>query len=148
MTKKTKLTVKTDVGTFTRTTARTYTHVVVAKGVRHELLEAERLAALASARKLVAEYAAVVAGLRAPLGGLGRDRYTDYLASEEARLAKLEATGPITEDHGTKWVVLGWCGRPDLAAKKVNETGRVHYYDSAARFREARAYALDGSRAF
>jgi len=51
---KQKLTVTTDAGTFTRTTARTYTHIVVAKGARHEVAEARRQANLQSLRDIVA----------------------------------------------------------------------------------------------
>lgn len=153
MAKTTKLTVKTDVGTFTRTTARTYTHLVVAKGVRHEILEAERLTKLQSLTNERARYAATILSGIDPqhpehvADWLAAGLYAKWVAGLNERIAAIAT--PITEDRGTSWDVLGWCGRPDLAFRKATEKGRVHYYDSASRHREVRVYAVaDGSRAF
>jgi hypothetical protein len=147
---KTKLTVTTDAGTFTRTTTRTYSHIVVVKGERHELLQAERLAGIAQCLKYAAEYEKTVAT------GVSRDDRTDWhreqtakniadgsyakwIASYRAEAAELAARAPITADAGDTFGILGWCGRLDLA-------GKLAATDQASRYREVRIYALDGTR--
>ena len=64
MAKTTKLTVATDVGTFTRKTVRTYTHLVLVKGFRAEVLEASRQRELESQLEQAARYAAIQEGIR------------------------------------------------------------------------------------
>jgi len=156
MAKQTKLTVTTDAGTFSRRTARTYSHIVVVKGERAELLEARRLRDLASARKDAAEYQEThdtgkLFGAR-PAGTVGGDwdrkcsvefraegKFAEWAASARQRAAELEARGPVTADKGDTFGVLGWCGRLDLAGK-LAATEQASYY------REVRIYALDGTR--
>jgi hypothetical protein len=153
---KQKLTVTTDAGTFTRTTARTYTHIVVAKGVRAELLEARRLRDLASARKNAAEYQdahdnGTLYDAR-PAGTVGGDwdrechaafraegKYAGWAQDARERAAKHEARGVITADEGDTFIILGWAGRADLAAK-------VAVTELARDYRDVRIYALDGTR--
>jgi hypothetical protein len=126
MAKGTKLTVATAVGTFTRTTARTYTHIVVVQGERAELLEAERLADIKTARKSLAEHLNAQQDL-APLKGEWRSRfhsewlaegkYAEWAEADRARIAKREAEGVITQDSTRPAAVIGWSGRLDLARK-------------------------------
>jgi hypothetical protein len=153
---KQKLTVTTDAGTFTRTTARTYTHIVVAKGLRSEVLEARRLRDLAQARKEAREYQdthdnGTLYNAR-PAGTIGGDwdrecnakfraegRYAEWAQNARDRVASHEARGPITADEGDTFGILGWAGRADLAAK-------VAVTENARDYRDVRVYALDGTR--
>jgi len=147
---KQKLTVTTDAGTFTRTTARTYTHIVVAKGARHEVAEARRQANLQSLRDIVARYRkTLVTGVdptdrneyhRAQTArSIADGSYATWIPEYDARIAAAEAVAPITEDIGTTFGLVGWCGRADLAVKLANTEGAQEY-------RDVRIYALDGTR--
>lgn len=151
-----KIVVTTDVGTFSRKTARTYTHIVVVKGERFEVLEAYRLSVIKELQKTIKGYEADLVD-----GGAGRrekernqsiragvtpgraadifDFYTaewiqTHLTSSRVELAKLQAAGEVTEDRGT-WFVFGWCGRKDLAVKLAG---------TADRFRCVRIYNVAG----
>jgi len=164
MAKTTKLTVTTAVGTFTRTTARTYSHVVVVGPARAEVLEAERLIAMQSLQDQIARYAAAVADNGAASLAAERARVTrngltpeqveswlariadihcgasqaKYLADAQASLAAYEAEGPVTEDRGD-WTVLGWSGRFDLA-EKLASSSSLDGWQAVARFRAVRVY--------
>jgi len=144
MAKKTTLTVDSTHGTFTRQTARTYTHLVAVKGERAELLESERVRWIASRRREVARYRAILAtGIDKdwrPAGTIGGnwDRectaafladgsFTKWISEGETALAALEARGPITADAGTEWVAAGWCGRLDLAVKLAAQQDRYRH---------------------
>lgn len=156
------LTVTTDIGTFTRQTARTYTHVVVAKGYRAELIESYRQAEIKRTTKDLATYRLTVAtgqcqDARPGASGnwdremtaqhLADGSYARYIADAEAELARLTAMQPITEDRPSwgvsdanlaatpAWFALGWCGRLNLAATlaKSNE---------ASRYRNVRVYEV------
>jgi len=133
-----KLTVVTDVGTFTRQTARTYTHIVVVKDKRHEVLEAQRVAEMASCRKYAASYRETVRT------GVSKDDRTDWhrehttariadgsfakwIEQYDAEAAALEARGPVTADGETPWEVLSWCGRLDLARKEYASKSASYY---------------------
>lgn len=141
---KQKLVVKTDVGTFTRTTARTYSNIVVTNAYRAEWLEGQRVACLADTRALVARYKKTLQT------GVGHDdrnefhrqftarciadgSYVKWLAEKEAQLVRLEDQGKIVEDQDTPWEVLGWTGRLDLARKLASTS-------DAAIFRTVRIY--------
>lgn len=131
----TKLTVTTEVGTFTRTTDRTYTHLVVAAGRKHEILEQNRLAEIEHSRKMAKLYAQGLGSDRRPIHPRyiedgSRDRWVNEY---EAAADRLEAQGPITEDQGTDFGVLGWAGRLDLAVNVANST-------MARRYRDVRIY--------
>jgi len=140
MAKHTKLTVATEVGTFTRTTVRTYTHLVVAGPTRAEVLEARRQEQMAESRREIAEYGAPgavinhIAAERARVTRNGMspaqvdewmariahlhtdETFAGYAADAAATLARLEQEGPVTVDRDAPGV-LGWCGRLDLAMK-------------------------------
>lgn len=119
----TTLTVTTDVGTFSRQTARPYTHVVVISDQRAEVLEARRLDAIASAERLALAYAAGTDGFGSPMDARSiadgsRDRWVqEYRAEAET----LRAQGPITNDQplagGETWAASSWASRRDLAAQ-------------------------------
>lgn len=130
----TKLNVVTPLGTFTRSTVRTYTHLVVVKGFRAERREASRVTEIANLRKEVAKYRRTVETGVDPTDdrvqsrdftarSLANGSYAKWILDTDASIAKLEAQGPITEDGDTfcggtpSWNVLGWCGRLDLAGK-------------------------------
>jgi len=163
-----KLVVKTDVGTFTRSTDRTYTHLVVVKGYRLERLEAARLAEIQTLSKERAKYEAALEGridvrnhpvakawdIECHERNLRDGDYPKWIASCTERINALKAAGPVTKDgndwsdfnprykgHGTEpvWAVLGWNGRLDLALKLADSK-------QADAFRDVRVYALDGTR--
>ncbi len=142
----TKLTVTTEFGTFTRSTVRTYTHLVIVQGYKAERIEANRLATIASTRRELKKYQQTVAtGIDPdwrPAGTIGGDwdrkftaegladgRFVGYIQHAEAEVARLEAIGPVTQDRdnwslseanltGTPtFKAAGWCGRLDLARK-------------------------------
>ena len=132
MAKQTKLAVISDLGTFTRTTARTYTHLVVVKGLKHEGRERQRRHTINTLTEELAEYRLTVATgvCQKPRAGqsgdwdrkctaqfLAEGLYTEWIANAEARLASPELTTPITEDGAGDYDAIGWCGRLDLAAK-------------------------------
>jgi hypothetical protein len=141
MAKKTTLVVVTPVGTFTRTTARTYSHVVTVSHYRAELREQQRLAALANAKRQLARYLRTIEtgqcqDARPGASGdwdrectakfLADGSYTEFVASTRATIADLESQGVITEDAHPTPGVIGWCGRLDLALK-LAATERASY---------------------
>lgn len=146
---KQKLTVKTDVGTFTRSTDRTYAYIVVAKGERAEKLEAERLAGIAHAKEQADRYSRILAsGQPDDIREHARDfdmkmhaqfmadgSYAKWAEQEAATAARLEAQGAITEDAGD-WFCHSWCGRLDLAIKEASSS-------RLERFRHVRIYDVD-----
>lgn len=139
----TKLIVKTELGTFTRTTARTYSHIVVVAGYRAELREAERLGGIARAREEAARYRRAVEtntpddlrrdpiarafDLKCHAKWMADGSYQKWAESCDREAAILEAKGPITTDDDKNPGVLGWCGRLDLARKLAAGREAVRY---------------------
>ena len=141
------LTVTTDAGTFTRTTARTYSHIVVVANKRHEALEARRVSDNAHIQRDLTKY------LETVRTGINPDDRTEWKRALTAQWIadgsyakwisqlqqELADSTPITADVATDLSVLGWCGRLDLAVKlAAGEEARV--------YRDVRIYALDGTR--
>lgn len=119
-----KLIVTTDVGTFTRTTARNYSHIVVVRHLKAGYLEARR----SSLRSSVDFCKDAAPG----------SRDAKHLLDAQTALDSLDA------DDAT-WGVIGWCGRLDLAQKLLNK--REDYFASPKRYREVRIYAVaDGAQ--
>lgn len=131
------LKVITEFGTFTRQTARKYTHLVIVKGHKAERLEARRLEAIANGKARISKYRRTIetgecqdarpgkAGewdRKCTADFLASGEMAQFLAGEEARVAELEAQGVITEDQGQTWTVLGWCGRLQLARNLANSS--------------------------
>jgi len=150
MAKTTQLTVKTDVGTFTRKTVRTYSHIVVVKGERKEQLERSRLAGIANERKTAARYEQTIATGIDPQDRVQahRDSTARWIADgslatwaqeARARADAAEAAGPVTADRGDDFSVLGWTGRLDLALKLAGT-------EQALNYRHVRIYAVDGTQ--
>lgn len=136
---KTRLTVKTELGTFTRTTARTYSHVVVVDNERAEVLESERLRRIAEQRVYLKKYELGAGGIAQDVRPLSREfdlkchaeyladgSYTRWIAGANETIAKLEATGPITADVPGAGVI-GWAGRLDLARKLATSALATRY---------------------
>jgi hypothetical protein len=155
---KQKLTVKTDVGTFTRSTDRVYAYIVVAKGERSEKLEAERLSAIKHAKEQAARYRRILASgqpddvrahardfdLKCHAEFMADGSYAKWAEQHEATAAELEAQSPITEDAGD-WFCASWNGRLDLAIKEASSSRleryrhvRIYDVDSDALVREIR----------
>lgn len=137
---KTKLTVKTDIGTFTRSTARSYEALVVAKGERSEQLEAERIAGIKHAQAEAARYRRILEtgqpdrvrdharafDLECHATYMADGSYAKWAEQEAATAARLEAQGTITEDAGD-WFCAGWSGRLDLAVKEASSSRLTRY---------------------
>ena len=135
-----KLTVDTAYGTFSRRTARTYTHLVVVGPIRFEVLEARRLADIRHRSKEAARYRLVVATgqdpTNRPAGTIGGDwdrecsakyladgSYLKWAEEAEAHVRQLTDAGPFLKDEGSPRVA-GWCGRLDLARKLAAQQTR------------------------
>lgn len=128
-----KYQVVTPHGTFKRTSQnRTYTHVVVGINERKEWLEEGRLNDILVNQRNAKKYRDVIAGLAPKSPLLSIEDYKGFANNADARVAKLVAQGPYTEDRAVS-VALGWAGRPDLAAKLLR-TQSFHIY------REVKAY--------
>lgn len=120
-----KLTVTTPEGTFTRQTARTYTHLVITRGYRAELLEAKRLQEIPYFRKLARNYRKGLDGYGTP-ARTPQDQLNTWADEYDQRAADLEAKGPITQDHDRGWGLAGWCGRLDLAVKLADQEAKTY----------------------
>jgi len=80
-------TVSTPVGTFSRTTARSYTRLVVSCGMDEQILIGKQLREIDFQRTTLNEYRAVMAGQRAPVCSI--ESYPGFIASLERLLAEL-----------------------------------------------------------
>jgi hypothetical protein len=136
---KPKLVVTTPVGVFSRSTDRTYSHIVVARGGKPSWIRARLARELAYYLEQERDYAAVVAG--GPLRAIyeeQRSLYPEYLARVRQEIAcheeRLAATlaASAASVHGCH----GWCGRLDLARKLASKTAETQL--------DVRVYTLDG----
>ncbi len=132
--KKQTLTVATENGTLTRTTARAYAFVVAARGERLDYIAARRAAEGAQLAAWEKEYAAVAEGRKAPLGSLSREEYiNDFLpniretianhdANFDGRIerANAEAAAPYVSTSGV------WSSRLDLARKEAAKLAEIY----------------------
>ena len=146
MAKTAKINVATEVGTFTRETARTYTHIVVAGGRRRKAHVVERhyLYELKQARENLAYVEAQLAGTRELNRWETREDVEGHCERLKAQVAQLEAPGALEALKAgaalAGFWVLGWCGRLDLALKLASSSEAQHYQD-------VRVYAVaDGAR--
>lgn len=147
-----KLTATTPFGTFSRKTARAYTHVVIAEGVLASALQKNYDASAASFRQNIARYEQTLANYRAGVdprkcdshcrpagteGGewdrtctaryLANGNYEKWLQDSKDGLVKLFTRGrPTCNAPGT--TLIGWCGRKDLAEKLASSTAAHGYY--------------------
>lgn len=141
------LKVTTEFGTFTRQTARTYTHLVIVRGYRAEMREGYRQAEIASQKKEAARYRRVIAAghdakdtttwqREHTAACLAEGKFLAWAESAERRVAQLEAMGKITADGNDGWTLAeaapvlawglaGWCGRLDLARKLADKEARA-----------------------
>ena len=103
-----KITATTPVGTFTRRTARTYSHVIVQHTTAADL-EDGRLDRIEYLTRLTATWRKHI-----ELNPDDHD-YASTLARAEEALAKVPST-PITEDG---YEAFSWVGRPDLLAARL-----------------------------
>jgi hypothetical protein len=108
-----KVTAQTTWGPVTRSTVRTYTHVVASYELQPGLAETWLARDIAVAERTIATYQAKLAS--GDFGQYGtRADYEGYLARAEARLTRLT----LANVHGHKHLIVhGWCGRLDLAQK-------------------------------
>lgn len=154
MSKKIKLTATTPVGTFTRTTARTYTHVVVARQDQAAARERAYSATAHDTKTARSNFAFYthqaelgVEGLKAEhaakwryvkpqaefirqhmtaksLAGLGLD---GYLATLRERA--IESHEKTVREGGFQFGAINWCGRLDLAQKEASKAQRQGWID-------------------
>lgn len=130
---KTKLTVRTDVGTFTRTTARAYTHVVLTAGYS-DLFRTEQVL---GTRKMAAKNVAYVACLAAARGCDMTDEQVGQVERERAMTTEAGALAEVDRLYpaDTAFGVYAWCGRQDLALRQA---------DRCRWSRHVRVYTVDG----
>ena len=104
MAKKVKLTATYNGQTFTRTTARTYTHVVLVR-----VTEECKASRIAQVKKDVAEDNTVWGRWydNNPREGYTREEFIDMKAAEY-----------LSQFNDDDWGVFAWCGRFDLAMKQ------------------------------
>jgi len=108
--------------TFKRTSQnRTYTNLVVVRGMRSEILEAARLAAIAHNQKAATFALQGRDCVGRPWGASWRPDPQASAADYTRKAEELIAQGPIVRDTGTAWLDAGWCGRMDLAAKLASK---------------------------
>lgn len=114
MAKTTKLTVATNVGTFTRQTARAYTHIVVVGG--HTEAYARRQVAFqrVGIKSGIDHRVAQLAG-KQPAFGRTREQLEADIAADRAELAAFDEAERMRAYTDQPFGVLGWCGRLDLA---------------------------------
>lgn len=141
---KIKLTVTTEVGTFTRTTARTYEYIVVSKGLKESYLRARGEESLAYNRKLETRYQAVVDGKTTqydgrPIAAWQMPEFPGYLAGvqDEIRTHAERLAKDIADNQAHAFFVQGWAGRLDLARKVA---------DKLSIYMDVRIYSLAGER--
>ena len=132
---KNKLTAQYKGQTFTRTTDRVYTHIVVAR-YSHEHAVSQIAAYAADQIKTnFAYYLKVAAGTSGHTQSESQvQRAKEYVEGGlEASIARLAAkmTAEIADRKAKgfydKWNVIGWCGRPDLATKLLAQTSAPYY---------------------
>jgi hypothetical protein len=118
---KVKLSVETPLGTFTRTTARTYAFVVASRGKDAAHLAREARSQKAAAEQNIAYYES------------GRSSYTPeqragYIAGEQKRIARWSDPAHLAQEAQavTEW---GWASRLDLAEKVAAKARSYGYTD-------------------
>lgn len=127
MAKQTKLTVATPLGTFTRTTARAYSHIVVVAdhtaeySARVEGWDRDRVTGD------LEELENRVAGREALYPWKTIEEVEAQLAHSREEFANLETRARERRDRAARPDVLGWCGRLDLARKLASTTAASHY---------------------
>lgn len=123
--------VVTEVGTFTRTTARSYSHIVVVGPVRAAYLERRRQEQMAAAADDAVRYAKIAeTGVNPRMSKspsehdvlchekfLSDGSYMLWSRQAEASLASLTEKGEITASEGAP-AAYGWCGRLELARRQ------------------------------
>lgn len=136
-----KLTVRTEVGTFSRRTARDYRFVVVSRGLCQKALDAGFARRLALCEKNVSFWKGICdrSGYWA-VEHQGQDGTNGQRLTEaRERLSDALSAGPERERE--TFGVLGWASRIDLAAYAVSQAQAKGYAD-------VRIYDLDGARVF
>lgn len=123
--------VELDNQTFTRTTARTYTHLVVAKiSVSHRTNDVASEDSKYLYRERWEFYTdpsqRVPQEKRDAFDGrdLTCEQYVQYTV--DLHLANIEKKR--AEGFYDKWIVIGWCGRHDLASKLASKTDSDPYF--------------------
>lgn len=124
---KTLLTVKTDYGTFTRTTARTYAFVIAVRALRPSLLIANREGERKQLVKDIEHYTDVVTTGMVPAEyrSLPLDNYKEYLEHATDRLNTLD------DRHHEQW--LQNKREATLNMEGVAWSATLHNADAAAR---------------
>ena len=144
----TKLTVTTEVGTFSRRTERPYQFIIVGSDkaesreahrqsrLDYQVYRRDRLRTiLAAGQNPQDRYDWAV---KSTAQNIADGSYVRELAEAEAKIAAIEAEGAITVDSG--FGLLGW------SAALHNARGAQRAAQKRGYYREVRIYALDGTR--
>lgn len=138
---KTKLTVKTDVGTFTRTTARTYGFVVVGVGANDAYFERMRAFELTMLAENIAYEQRQLDGAEKIYDWETRETIAENIAANRARIANIDAEVAARRARMTPPKAVCWTSRIDLARKAA-----ANHYKGSHRA-DVRIYDLTGTRA-
>ena len=109
-----KLTATTPVGTFTRRTARTYSHVIV----RHDVVTLEQ--AIERNRKHIAYYTGALANAVDFVEKNGVNVAALHGVHLDAHQARLDAALAVTPIATEGYRAIRWVGRPDLVAAALS----------------------------
>jgi hypothetical protein len=144
------LTVTTPMGTVTRSTARPYQFVVLARAERLDYLERTREGGRTRIQQDIARYARVVETQQLPKGYESlslADYANDYLPHAQQELAGLDAKmdARVADSHRDLETPVArtsgvWSSRLDLARKEAAKLSEL--------YREVRIYSLDGAEVF
>ena len=114
--------------TATRTTHRTYTHVVFVRAITEEAWRESVRQRMEYTRRVIAEYTASLAEMdaRQPEGGLmNQAYYRKEIPVREAILVQYEAT--LAAGYDKSWGAYTWCGRYDLAVQQADKARKTGY---------------------
>lgn len=125
-----KLTVTHDGQTFTRSTNRTYTHVVLVRNDLKKVLDRSALYAPID-KKSFNRLEEIVAGTYQYMNQVNEDEVGRAMFAVQMGFADYnrhlvtEAVKRASADFKPHWYVAGWCGRPDLAQKLRDQELKV-----------------------
>ena len=141
MTKKNKLqTTLPDGSIATRTTARTYTHLIaIGRTAETQIQNIQRdidrqetyLAEFSDEEAMEAHYQKMAADFPETYTvEQGRQQTTEQIARVKAYLAEHKAKkAEVLDRNQTEWTAWTWCGRPDLAQKAYAEAVKKGFGD-------------------
>jgi len=124
-----KLTATTPVGTFTRRTARTYSHVIV----RHDVVTLEQ--AIERNRKHIAYYTGALANAVDFVEKNGVNVAAQHGVHLDAHQTRLDAALAVTPIATEGYRAVSWVGRPGLVQARLRGTKNTAAYQVDGTFK-------------